>query len=527
MSLTQDQIAGGQIQGGRNYQEDDFGYLDALDQPGSESEHTLLVLADGMGGHAAGDVAANHSVKAFMEAYSNVEGPISDRLQTCLHHANQVLEDDIANDPSLADMGCTLVGVVITDKGVQWVSVGDSPLYLFDGGKLRRINADHSMAPVLRNFVEIGRMTEEEAAQDRTRHMLRSALTGDEIKLIDISSQPLPLSSESLIVLASDGLDTLDELEVEAVIKRHMDEGPEAVKDALLAQVEAIGRPDQDNTTVIVYRPCHGPESEAAKEIAARSEFVNAETVRIATTRAAEPEPKPAPARVVEPPARTNNSTTMIAAAVAFALVIVTALLLLLAPCLVGVGSNCKAGPDPVDDEDVVIRRGDTDRGGYDGGGSSDGDSQIIERQDGGTSPKVLDGQGPRQIKTTIVAGGEGGGGSSVDIERPVQEVDISPDPRQSDPDPTPPAPTPTPTVRTPETDIPNNPIGVIQGEVRGSLNKKECERYLPAYEKAKETRTDVALPFNPPNAAEVERWARECKELLKPRRVRRIPRSG
>ena len=88
-------------------------------------------------------------------------------------------------------MGSTVVVAVISRDGIDWISVGDSPLWLFRDGRLRRLNADHSMAPVLASLVAAGRMTAEQAATDSNRHALRSAVMGEEIHLVDVSSQPV------------------------------------------------------------------------------------------------------------------------------------------------------------------------------------------------------------------------------------------------------------------------------------------------------------------------------------------------
>ena len=152
-------------------------------------------------------------------------------------------------------MGSTLLAVVVSQRGLEWLSIGDSPLWLFRGGHLVRINSDHSMAPVLADMVAAGRMTEDEMAQDSNRHMLRSAVMGDEISLIDVSSQPRDLKKDDLLLLASDGIMTLGEKEIVNILQETQGASLEENTAALLKAVEDAALPNQDNTTVLIYTP--------------------------------------------------------------------------------------------------------------------------------------------------------------------------------------------------------------------------------------------------------------------------------
>ncbi len=129
-------VAARQIQGARPYQEDDYGLIDLHDEDRSE----VLLLADGMGGHVSGDTASWTIVQTFAKRYSDTEGAVPDRLRTCLDAANQALAAAIAENPGLSGMGSTVVAAVISPDGREWISVGDSPLWLFRKGKLRRLS---------------------------------------------------------------------------------------------------------------------------------------------------------------------------------------------------------------------------------------------------------------------------------------------------------------------------------------------------------------------------------------------------
>ena len=155
-------------------------------------------------------------------------------------------------------MGCTFVACVVTDDEMaHWISVGDSPLWHLrigtddDAGGMERLNADHSMKPVLENLVKLGRMTPEEAKAGGVSQ-LRSAVTGEDLTLVDAGAPPVRLNAGDRIVLASDGLETLPDEEVFRLGGGKRTSA--AIVSDLLEAVEAAGKPSQDNATVIVYR---------------------------------------------------------------------------------------------------------------------------------------------------------------------------------------------------------------------------------------------------------------------------------
>ncbi len=256
--------AAGQIRGKRSCQEDDYGFVDARALGTDRNEHSLLLVADGMGGHAGGATASGLLRKTFVEAYPRASGPIVHRLQGCLQSANAAMADAVDQNPELAGMGSTLVAAVVSAGGLNWISVGDSPLWLFRKGALERLNADHSMAPVLADLVSTGRMTEEDAARDPARHSLRSAVTGEDIHLVDISPQPVPVENGDRLLLASDGLMTLGDREIAGILEETQDASLEDSTAALIQAVEAAGNPRQDNTTLLLYAPAGGTQPPGA-----------------------------------------------------------------------------------------------------------------------------------------------------------------------------------------------------------------------------------------------------------------------
>ena len=249
-------LAGGQIAGARPYQEDDF-RVTAFPDRDPDGCDLLMVLADGMGGHRGGAQASRLAVSTVVERFREVTGGVAARLRASLDAANAAVGRDAA-DPRYAGMGCTLVACVVTDdQKAHWISVGDSPLWhLRDGrdgnaGTMDRLNADHSMKPVLEDLVRLGRMTREEAEQGGT-NQLRSAVTGEDLELVDAGAAPVRLSTGDRIVLASDGVETLPTEQILRLTRGGRTST--AIVSGLLEAVEAARKPSQDNATVVVYR---------------------------------------------------------------------------------------------------------------------------------------------------------------------------------------------------------------------------------------------------------------------------------
>ena len=238
--------SGGQILGTRAAQEDDLGFIaGATLDP--EGHHPVVVVADGMGGHAGGDVASGLAVREFIDAYG-LEGSPSDRLRAALESANRALSEAVAGSPELQGMGTTLVAAAVTSSGIEWISVGDSALLLHRDGRVKRLNQDHSMRPVIAAL----RGIDPEAADGMNPNQLRSALVGSDIALIDVSPMPELLMPGDLVLAATDGMDTLDDLEIAAKVADHRADGPEAIRDALLTAVTDRCAQSQDNATIAV-----------------------------------------------------------------------------------------------------------------------------------------------------------------------------------------------------------------------------------------------------------------------------------
>ena len=218
----------------------------------NDGKDFLMVLADGMGGHNAGDVASKLAVKTFISSFVNFDKSmqLGYRLNSSLYSCNTKVSQSIAENKSQEGMGCTLVAAYISDLYLSWISVGDSLLYILRGNKLIKLNADHSMMPVLEKAYQNGSLTKEEFNNHPQRNVLRSAIIGEDIELIDINDRNFKLKNNDVILLASDGLLTLSELDIKNIILQNKTLGAEKIASALINEVRNKDKRNQDNTTV-------------------------------------------------------------------------------------------------------------------------------------------------------------------------------------------------------------------------------------------------------------------------------------
>ncbi len=257
------EFADHQIVGGRRYQEDSYRIMTDLHLSPGEVGH-LFLLADGMGGHANGGVASELVCEHFLRAFTEAEGPVRRRLRSALMLANEALKSEADSRGDARGMGSTLVALWLSGSRAQWISVGDSALVLQRGDELTRLNADHSMAPVLQKMVELGQISQAEADTDSKRHALRSAISGGKIKLIDWPEQAFDLQPGDRLLLTSDGMDTLGSALTD-ILTQTRNLGCQQSLAALFAGLEPLATGDQDNTSAILIKPDIGEDSSIQK----------------------------------------------------------------------------------------------------------------------------------------------------------------------------------------------------------------------------------------------------------------------
>jgi protein phosphatase len=200
----------------------------------------LFAIADGMGGHVAGEVASWTAIEALRAAIANGR-PINDAISL----ANDAVLERATGDPKLTGMGTTMTAVVVAGGSRLLVGhVGDSRAYFLHDGSLRQLTDDHSLVGEL---VREGRLTAEQAESHPQRAIVTRALGVDAD--VDVDVYTLEVVAGDRILLCSDGLtDMVRERDIERIARSESD--PQRVAELLVDAANAAG--GVDNITVVV-----------------------------------------------------------------------------------------------------------------------------------------------------------------------------------------------------------------------------------------------------------------------------------
>ncbi len=227
-------------------------------RPGNEDSgyagSWLLAVADGMGGHAAGELASAIAVATFAEVADEQlsEGEALSVLGDAVDLSSERIADVIAREPQYQGMGTTFTGLAWLEDRLALVHVGDSRAYRYRGGELVQLTRDHTYVQTL---VDSGQITPEEAAVHPRRNLIMRAIDGVHAVEPDLSISDLELGDRYL--LCSDGLSGVVG---EDVIARELSGGdPTGVVIRLVDAAIEAGAPD--NVTVVVADVVEIPES--------------------------------------------------------------------------------------------------------------------------------------------------------------------------------------------------------------------------------------------------------------------------
>ncbi len=241
----------------RSTNEDAGGIVQPHDLAVLASRGVLAVVADGMGGHSAGEIASRLAVDHIQRAYYASEGSPDRALANALTGANRAIFERAQKDPQLAGMGTTCVTFALCGGMGYAAHVGDSRLYLVRGGIYQMTNDDSAVG----EMVKRGLISRAEARGHKERNVILKAL-GTHASL-DVSTwpQPFPVKPGDAFVLCSDGLtDVVEDHELLDAVQRG------SVDDCCRDLVAlAKSRGGHDNITVALLRIA--PRSEAPRPV--------------------------------------------------------------------------------------------------------------------------------------------------------------------------------------------------------------------------------------------------------------------
>lgn len=209
----------------------------------------LFIVADGMGGHQAGDVASRLASETFFETYKSLRKkntPILNCMELAVRKANTVVFKKAAGDVAKRGMGTTFSAVIIAGMKAYIAHVGDSRVYLIRKNRIKKITTDHSFVEKL---VEEGRISADEARDHPQKNVLYMSLGARETFSPEIMNNII-LEDGDALVMCSDGLSNM--LADETIMNVAVDDYPEAAADNLVKLANAHG--GSDNITVQVIR---------------------------------------------------------------------------------------------------------------------------------------------------------------------------------------------------------------------------------------------------------------------------------
>ena len=223
------------------------GKIRANNQDSGYAGDSLFVVADGMGGHAGGDVASAIAVRRISEIdqhYTTAHEAVF-ALQSALIAANSLLAETVFEHNELTGMGTTVSGFIRVGNQIAMAHIGDSRIYRFSAGKLVQISADHTF---VQRLVDSGRITPEEAAVHPRRSVLMRVL-GDVDAAPEIDTDVFDTAPGDRWLICSDGLSSyVSDDKIEHILATVA--SPNAAADRLIKESLDQGAPD--NVTVVL-----------------------------------------------------------------------------------------------------------------------------------------------------------------------------------------------------------------------------------------------------------------------------------
>lgn len=206
------------------------------------ADTALLAVADGMGGHAAGEIASGLAM-ATLKQWRDWANP-SEALRASFAQANQLILGGALSDPKCSGMGTTLTAVYMTGRRLYFAHVGDSRLYMYRAGVLSQLTEDHS---IVGELLRIGGLSESEARVHPQRNVLTRAL--GVAPEVDVDSGSLEVLVGDRLLLCTDGLhDVVRHLQIARVLAQVADQ--ETAVAQLIHLANGLG--GRDNVTAIL-----------------------------------------------------------------------------------------------------------------------------------------------------------------------------------------------------------------------------------------------------------------------------------
>ena len=225
------------------------GMVRAGNEDSAMTSNFLVAVADGMGGHAAGEVASKIAIRATAAIAKSLrnkdlaQGESDELLENSIAQIDLALAQSVDDNPLLAGMGTTLSALFLRDGSIALLHIGDSRIYRLRGNNFEQLTTDHT---VIQELLDQGTITQAEIATHPQRSVLTQVLMGEGRHLPALTT--LEIKADDRFLLCSDGLTgVLSDKEIKTILKG---KGRGTAVDALIEAAHLNGAPD--NVTVIV-----------------------------------------------------------------------------------------------------------------------------------------------------------------------------------------------------------------------------------------------------------------------------------
>jgi serine/threonine protein phosphatase PrpC len=234
-------------------------------QPGDSgllaTKGRLVIVADGMGGHSAGEVASGMAVEVIGRVYYDDPGEPISSLKTAFHKANQEIHESSLRDESRGGMGTTCTALVLRNGSAVAAHVGDSRLYLVRDDQIYLMTEDHS---AVMEMVKRGMLTLADARHHPDKNVILRALGSHPRVEVTTWEEPLPVRDGDRFLLCSDGL--YDLVEDNEIMSAVLSGGPQGACESLISLAKDRGGYDNITVAVLAVRAAESGESEPVKE---------------------------------------------------------------------------------------------------------------------------------------------------------------------------------------------------------------------------------------------------------------------
>jgi serine/threonine protein phosphatase PrpC len=246
----------------REVNEDCGRFIKPMEPAVFDRKGSLAIVADGMGGHSAGEVASTLAVETISRVYYSVDGLPGESLRKAFEEANQKIYEASLADKNLAGMGTTATALAVYGTSAIAAHVGDSRLYLLREGEIYLMTEDHS---AVREMVKLGIISAEQARHHEDKNVIVRALGTAPRVEVSFWESPLAVRDDDQFLLCSDGLyDLVEDSEIRDMVLSAPDN--HAACESLIEMAKRRGGYDNITVGILSIKPAGYVETRSPRE---------------------------------------------------------------------------------------------------------------------------------------------------------------------------------------------------------------------------------------------------------------------